>query len=228
MCTIPFVGAVNFILLQTGVKLIPLFLSNIMLSLTPFTSALIAFIFLGEAMKTVDIICMVAAFIGVVVLATASAPSTIHIDQKTHSKLKVNITMDSKVDYKTYVLGIVCVLGTAIGFGVTGSLIRKIKEVHVTIIETLFGFVCFVGVFIFLLIEHFVSKGKDKTMRIFTYEKELYGYCAAGAVLAVIMGLAITTARGAYKLAFSMLFSFETLVYALIADIIIFHVMINT
>ena len=65
-------------------------------------------------------------------------------------------------------------------------------------------------------------------MRIFTYEKELYGYCAAGAVLAVIMGLAITTARGAYKLAFSMLFSFETLVYALIADIIIFHVMINT
>ena len=54
-----------------ALKLLPIFLANITMNTSPFWSALLALVVLGEGIKTIDIICMVGAFTGVVVIATA-------------------------------------------------------------------------------------------------------------------------------------------------------------
>ena len=52
--------------------MIPLFLSNILLNLTPFTSAIFAYLFLGEEINRVTIISMIAGFIGVIIIAKST------------------------------------------------------------------------------------------------------------------------------------------------------------
>lgn len=49
----------------------PIFLANIILNTAPFWTAILAYCILGEGVKTMEIICMVGCFVGVVVLATA-------------------------------------------------------------------------------------------------------------------------------------------------------------
>ena len=114
------------------------------------------------------------------------------------------------------------------GFGVTGTVARKIRGVHFTIIATLYGMVGSLVLIIFLTIQYFVTDhGKHKTMRIFTYDRELYWYALAAAVLNVVLGQALTLAQQSYKLSFVMIFQYENLVYSLLADFFIFHTSLN-
>lgn len=122
--------------------------------------------------------------------------------------------------------GVFCVLFTAIGYGINGAIVRKIKDVHFTVIEAYNAAFTFLGVSGYILIEHYITN-KNKTMRIFTYHKELYYFVLVGTIFAILAGNSMTLARTSYKLAFTMLFSFETLVFALIADNSIFQLGIN-
>lgn len=66
-----FLGLVTYTTLLVGVMLMPIFLANIILNTAPFWTALLAYCILGEGVKTMEIICMVGCFVGVIVLATA-------------------------------------------------------------------------------------------------------------------------------------------------------------
>lgn len=212
------VGAVNFCLMVAAVKLLPIFLANIFLNTAPFFASLFAFFFVGEAIHWVEIVCMVGAFTGVVVIATSPAP----IDKTLEHKLKLDITkhkvgapvshLHAKLnstkrvedtEYKLYIVGVICMIITAVGFGFNASLSRKLKGIHFTIIETYYGTVGFICVSMFLIIEYFITNFKHhKPMRLFTYDAKTYGYALAASFSTYIMGNAITIARQSYNVSF--------------------------
>ena len=68
-------GALAFILVITAVKLIPLTIFQIITQVTPFTSGVLACIWVGDKLSVVQIICMVICFCGIA-LVTFSKDSS--------------------------------------------------------------------------------------------------------------------------------------------------------
>jgi drug/metabolite transporter (DMT)-like permease len=66
-----FLGLITYTSLLVGVMLLPIFIANIILNTAPFWTSLLAYCFLGEPVKNMEVICMVGCFVGVVTIATS-------------------------------------------------------------------------------------------------------------------------------------------------------------
>ena len=107
-----------------------------------------------------------------------------------------------------------------------GVCTRKLKQLHFSIIMFTYAWVASLILIVFLTIEYFVTQF-GQIPRIFTYSRENY-LLMFGCALFNAFGMnLLTIARQSYKLAFVMIISYSTLVYAFIADLAVFHVVFN-
>lgn len=108
-----------------------------------------------------------------------------------------------------------------------GVCTRKLKALHFSIIMFTYAWIASLILLVFLTVDYFATQKIGTTPRIFTYSKENY-LLMFGCALFNAFGMnLLTIARQSYKLAFVMIISYSTLVYAFIADMAVFDYKFN-
>jgi drug/metabolite transporter (DMT)-like permease len=225
--------------------LLPIFIANIVLNTAPFWTSFLAWCFLGEPVKLMEIICMSGCFVGVIVIATSEMPhpakhtltaNVTHVagNMSTHGlssahafnmtehlkKMGFNKYMTSE---SAYIMGMVTMFVAAWSQAAVGVCTRKLKQLHFTIIMFTYAWIASLILLVFLTIEYFVTQFGE-TPRIFTYSKENYILMVSCALFNAFGMNCLTISRQSYKLAFVMIISYATLVYAWFADIFVFRI----
>mmetsp|Transcript_34875 Transcript_34875/g.53541 ORF Transcript_34875/g.53541 Transcript_34875/m.53541 type:complete len:132 (+) Transcript_34875:54-449(+) len=62
-------GTFSFALISVATQFIPLSISIILANTTPFWTAILGFVILHEEIASVDIVCMIGCFLGVIILS---------------------------------------------------------------------------------------------------------------------------------------------------------------
>ena len=156
----------------------PIFLANIILNTAPFWTALLAYCILGENVKTMEIICMVGCFVGVVVLATApvgpektllkNGTKVTHEISNTafHGFAHMNMTdamhklgLGNKYQSSEtgYLIGLGCMMVAAWSQSAVGVCTRKLKALHFSIIMFTYAWIASLILLVFLTIDYFVT-----------------------------------------------------------------------
>lgn len=66
-------GTVGFTTLVYGVKILPLFIGQIIYNTSPFWTSILGYYVLNDTVSKIEIICMIGCFLGVISLATAKS-----------------------------------------------------------------------------------------------------------------------------------------------------------
>ena len=65
------IGIISFTFLVYGLQVLPIFITSIILNTMPFWVSLLSYLFIGEIISRIDLLCMIGCFIGVLNLSFA-------------------------------------------------------------------------------------------------------------------------------------------------------------
>lgn len=144
-----------------------------------------------------------------------------HMANKTHDVLS-----KAAIGEQHYIFGICAMLVAAWAQSISGICTRKTKELPYSVFLFAYGMFAS-GIMIVFLFGDYCIYYWGKTPRIFTYNKEQYGYSLLCAFTSALCCNCFTIAIQSYKLAFVMIIAYETLIYSFISDLAIFHYSFN-
>ena len=131
----------------------------------------------------------------------------------------------AKVTTVQYILGVVCIVGSAFCCGCVNITFAKLKDIHYSLLVFHYGWISSVVLFIWLLFEFIVWNGEfTEGFRIFTYtgyQWVLLLFIAISNALAMNL---LTIAFQNDKSTFVSTMAYMMLVYAFIVDMTIFQI----
>jgi drug/metabolite transporter (DMT)-like permease len=147
-------GVIGWTTLQYSLEVLPLFIVQILNNTTPFWATIIAFIFLGDTVTKVEIVCLIGCFAGV----TAIAVSQVHANGNSDSA-ELKEKSDSKNSTKTgqYIFGIIMILVTALTHSSAAVITKKLANVHFAVLNICYGIFATGALFIWLLCEYIIN-----------------------------------------------------------------------
>eukprot|EP00352_Strombidinopsis_acuminata_P002455 CAMPEP_0176395482 /NCGR_PEP_ID=MMETSP0126-20121128/43443_1 /TAXON_ID=141414 ORGANISM="Strombidinopsis acuminatum, Strain SPMC142" /NCGR_SAMPLE_ID=MMETSP0126 /ASSEMBLY_ACC=CAM_ASM_000229 /LENGTH=378 /DNA_ID=CAMNT_0017768385 /DNA_START=27 /DNA_END=1163 /DNA_ORIENTATION=+ len=200
-------GTIGFIGMAYNLTLLPMAVIMIIYQTNPFWNSLLSYWVNGDPVQKVEIVAMIICFIGVVIIATS----------KLGQDFSLTDTSLGDTTVAMQVGGGILAFGLAWQFAIVGTLNRKMKDLHFTVImynHTLLGM--FIAV-IWLTISALVSQEIP-----LLYSAHQYWLIGAACVCDVISVNSLTIAYQADKAAFVSLVGQLNIVYAFTADYFIF------
>ena len=140
-------GSCTFILVTKTVHLLPLTIFQLFNMLTPFVTAVVAFMWLRESLAIFQLVAMTFSFGGIVLVILTSPEA------------KLEIEGSSETGISSYNLGIICVCTVVFLFALSGVTTRRIRDLHYSVIQM---YLCMCGFIIgssWLIIELNRPKG---------------------------------------------------------------------
>ena len=135
-------GSMAFIAVAATVKLIPLTIFQTISNLTPFVSAVFAFLWLGDQLTVLQVVSMIVCFGGIVLVTVARPKSA---DEEADADAKVNLS--------NYEIGVLMACAVVALFATSAVTTRRLKGLHFNVIQVWLGFVGLVISTIWLVIE---------------------------------------------------------------------------
>ena len=136
-------GVTTFTLLVFAAKYLPIFIVQIVFNTAPIWTSILQYFINNDKISCYQALCMIGCFTGVVVLALAKSPIFDHETQ---------IEKTSQ-----FYFGLMVIFLSAILFSVGGVLTRKMKVVHFSVIQFNYGFLAFLTLLIWVLVEYFTT-----------------------------------------------------------------------
>jgi drug/metabolite transporter (DMT)-like permease len=153
-------GTVGFTCLVHSLKMIPLFISTIIINTAPFISSLLAYFTLGDKVTKLEICLMTGCFSGVVALALAKGGY--FEGDEADVALKTNEVVNITISTSQYIFGMSMMLVTACCFSGVTVMTRKMKEIHFSLLMFHYGAFASTLIGAYLIIE-FIAKSNNGT-----------------------------------------------------------------
>ena len=210
MASRSFIGMIAFVSMTYGVGYLPISIFQIMTNTSPFFISIASYFILSEKLKKREFIGIIFAFIGVIIIVTNKAEGT----------------SQRKAFDKYYLLGILLTLVYASFFGTVQVLTRRMREVHFTVIQFYYTLIASCCQFIFLMIRsHYNSGSLTKEIAFLNgvYSKHEWALLFVISIINVIWMSCFTIANQLESTVFLSIFSYISIVYALLSDFLIFE-----
>lgn len=201
---------IAFVSATYGVGYLPMSIFVIISNTGPFFISILSYFILDEQLKKRELIGIVLAFIGLIIIVLNKAEGT---DQR-------------KAFDKFYLLGIFFTMVFAFGGGLVQVLTRRMREVHFTKVQFYYTFLACICQFIFLMIRSVITTGnpfKDIAFLNGVYSKDEWALLLVISIMNVIWMSSQTLANQLESTVFLSIFSYSSIIYALLSDFLIFQ-----
>jgi len=132
-----------------AVKYLPISISMILFFTGPFWATILAYFFLGEMIARNEVIAMVVAFSGVIIIATAKQPASDEV-----------LEDGETVSNSDYIFGVAMAIIGAITFAMQSVIVRKMAKINAFTITFWYLMCCSICLLTASLIESAVTKEK--------------------------------------------------------------------
>ena len=211
-------GQVTFGLMNVSFALIPIGTAFIMLQTSPFWTSILACLIVGEKIRVIEILGIVASFIGVVMIGLNKQQG----EDADSEDLPMNSGETGEVDEEdgrtsTEWLGLGLAMLAAWTYSVNSVFNRKLKDLEVSVIMIYYGFGGIVAAITYITAERLIVG----EFRIYTATQ--YLILTASAIADVIEINSMTIAYQRDSSGFVSLLGFTVVIYGFLADVFIFQ-----